>query len=167
MFNLYVILNFKSWKKILKIFFLAATRLNLEKKHILAIFHLIFQKIDIISDVIIPAAAILKIFFYHFLCNITKYDCAKFHIKSIFLSGFTLGALCVPLPSTQTMMRQEYPGQIELKTQKKRKKKRNFLLKRNLYIGISVVPDIRWKSADVSRTEVLFHMILFLFFGPL
>ena len=79
---------------------------------------------DIISEVIIHIAAILKKIFHHFFCNITKYDCAKFHIKSIFLSGFTLGALCVPLPSTQTMIRQEYPGQIELKTQKKKKKKK-------------------------------------------
>ena len=41
--QLYVILTFKSWKEILKIFFLAATRLILEK-NILAIFRIIFQK---------------------------------------------------------------------------------------------------------------------------
>ena len=43
-FNLYVILTFEIWKKILKIFFLAVTRLSLEKKYILAIFRIIFQK---------------------------------------------------------------------------------------------------------------------------
>ena len=30
----------------------------------------------------------LEFFFYHFFCNIKKYDCAKFYVKSIFLSGF-------------------------------------------------------------------------------
>ena len=58
------------------------------EKNILAIFRIIFQKIDVISDVIIAIAAILNFIFYHFFCNITKYDCAKFHVKSIFLSGF-------------------------------------------------------------------------------
>ena len=43
MFNLYGILTFKIWKKILKIFFLAVTRLNLEKKHILAIFCIVMS----------------------------------------------------------------------------------------------------------------------------
>ena len=49
--------------------------------------HNFFFKKDIISDVIIPIGAIL-IFFPPFLCNITKYDCAKFYVKSIFLSAF-------------------------------------------------------------------------------
>ena len=67
------------------------------------LFALFFKKIEIISDVIIPITAILKIFFYHvffffFFCNITKYDCTKFHVKSIFLSGFTQCGLYVPLP---------------------------------------------------------------------
>ena len=90
-------LDFQKLKKILKIFFSAVTRLIL--KLILAIFRIIFQKIDIISDVIIPTAAILKKIFYHFFCNITKYDCVKVHVKSIFLSGFTQGeTLCDPPP---------------------------------------------------------------------
>ena len=37
-----------------------------KKKDILAIFRIIFQKNGIISDVIIPTAAIFEIFFYHF-----------------------------------------------------------------------------------------------------
>ena len=40
----------------------AVTRLTLENKHIFAYS---FKKIDIINDVIILIAAILKIFFYH------------------------------------------------------------------------------------------------------
>ena len=99
-------LDFQKLKKILKIFFSAVTRLIL--KHILAIFRIIFQKIDIISDVIIPIAAILKKIFYHFFCNIKKYDCAKVHVKSIFLSGFTQGeTLCAP---PRGMIRQKYLG---------------------------------------------------------
>ena len=97
-------MTFKSWKKILKVFFLAVTRLVSEKKYILVIFWIICQKLDIIGDVIIPIATILKIFFYHFfffLCNITKYDCAKLHVKSIFISKFMQdqgGGTMRPLP---------------------------------------------------------------------
>ena len=43
--------------------------LILGKKNILAIFRIIFQKNWQFSDVIIPIAAILKKFFYHFFCN--------------------------------------------------------------------------------------------------
>ena len=89
-FNLYIILTFRSWKKILKVFFLAVTRLILEeKKHILAIFRIIFQKNWHNKLRHHPYSCNLKIFFYHFFCSITKYDCAKFHVKSMFLSGFT------------------------------------------------------------------------------
>ena len=45
-------------------------------------------------------------FFYHFCCNITKYDCAKFHVKSIFLSGFTQGGHY--MPPTPNMIRQKH-----------------------------------------------------------
>ena len=84
-------LDFQKLKKDLENLFLAGTRLILEKKHILAVFRTFFQKINIISDVIIPIAAILNFFFYQFFCDITKYDCAKFHVKSIFVSGFMQG----------------------------------------------------------------------------
>ena len=41
---MYVNLTFKSWKKILKIFFSSCHNVNFRKKHILAIFRIIFQK---------------------------------------------------------------------------------------------------------------------------
>ena len=47
-----------------------------------------------------------SIFFPPFFCNITEYYCAKFPVKSIFLSGFTQG---------YTVVRQKYPTQIGLK----------------------------------------------------
>ena len=88
---------FSSWHKF-----------SFSKKHFLAIFRIILQKTDIISDVIIAIAAILKFFFYQFFCNITMYNCAKFHVKSIFLSGFMQGStLCPPPP--RGMIRQRYP----------------------------------------------------------
>ena len=43
-FNFYIILTFKSLKKILKIFFFSCHRVNFRKKDILAIFRIIFQK---------------------------------------------------------------------------------------------------------------------------
>ena len=46
------------------------------------IIDMIIPIVDMISDIIIPIAAILKIFFYYIFCNITKYDFAKFHVKS-------------------------------------------------------------------------------------
>ena len=49
-----------------------------------------------ISDVIMPIAAILKISFYDFFVNVTKYDCAKFHDKNLFLSGFRQGVTMCP-----------------------------------------------------------------------
>ena len=86
------------------------------------LFALFFKKIEIISDVIIPVTAILKTFFYHFFffffffffCNITKYDCTKFHVKSIFLSGFTQCELYVPLPHPGHV-RKNNPGETGLK----------------------------------------------------
>ena len=76
-------LTFKNLKQILKIFFLVTTRIILEeKKHILAIFFIIFQKNYIISDVINPIAAILKLVFYHFFCNIQSMTVSNFMSKS-------------------------------------------------------------------------------------
>ena len=85
---------------------------NISKLTYIYSIYIFLIKIDIISDVIIPIGAILKIFFYHFFCHITKYDCAKFHFKSIFLSGFTQGegrvggTMCPP----RGMIRQKYHG---------------------------------------------------------
>ena len=58
-----------------------------------------------------PIAAILKISFYHFFVNVTKYDCAKFHDKNLFLSGFRQGVTMCPStpPPLWGMIRQKYP----------------------------------------------------------
>ena len=113
-------LDFQNLKKDLENLFSSCHKINFRKKHILAIFRIIFQKIDIISDVIIAIAAILKFFFYQFFCNITKYDCAKFHVKSIFLSGFMQGdTLCAPT-HPWGMIRQKYPGANTVKQLKSR-----------------------------------------------
>ena len=109
----------KAEKRSWKIFFLfrSCHKFNFRKKHILAVFRIIFQKKkDIISDVIISIAVILKIFFYHFFSNIVKHECAKSYVKSIFLSGFTQrGTLCAP-PPHQGMIRQEQPVADRAKT---------------------------------------------------
>ena len=72
-------LDFQNLKKYLENLFSSYHKVNCrKKKHILTIFCIVFQKkIDIISDVIISIAAILKKNFYYFHCNIIKYDCAK------------------------------------------------------------------------------------------
>ena len=96
--------DFQKLKKDLENLFLAVARLILEK-NILQPFFTFFKKIDIITDVIISIAAILKIFFVPFFCNISKYDSAKFHVKSIFLLGYTPGGtMCLPW----SMIRQKY-----------------------------------------------------------
>ena len=93
-------------EKDLENLFCSCHKVNFRKKHILAIFRIVFPKIDIISDVIIAITSSLKFFFYQFFCNIAKYDCAKFHVKSIFLSGFMQGGtMCSP----RGMIRQKYP----------------------------------------------------------
>ena len=55
-----------------------------------------------------------------FFCNITKHDCAKFHVKSIFLSGFTQGEYYVlqlpPSLHPEAWLDENAPGQIGLKT---------------------------------------------------
>ena len=103
-------LDFQKLQKDLENLFSSCRKINFRKKDILAIFRIIFQKIDIISDVIIAIAAILKFFFYQFFCDIAKYDCAKFHVKRFFLSGFMQEVLCV----SQGIIRQKSPRQIDL-----------------------------------------------------
>ena len=68
-------LDFQKMKKDLEKFFFSCHKVNFRKKPILAIFRIIFRKIEIISDVIIPIAEILKKNFYHCFYNIAKYDC--------------------------------------------------------------------------------------------
>ena len=104
-------LDFQKLKKFLENIFSRCHKVNFTKKHILAIFGIIFQKVDIISDVIIPIAAISKKVFYHFFCNITKYDCDKLYVESIFLLGFTSGTLCAPPGAWSD---KNSPGQIGL-----------------------------------------------------
>ena len=69
----------------------------------------IWKEIGKLNFVIIgiAMAAILKFFFCQFFYNITKYDYAKFHVKSIFLSEFTQG-----------MIRQKYPRAYRVKNDK-------------------------------------------------
>ena len=66
------------------------------KMFIILIFARFWQILHIICDVINFIATILKFFFGHFVYNMTRYYCAKFYIKSIFLSGFMQGAQCAP-----------------------------------------------------------------------
>ena len=44
--------------------------------------------------------------------DLSKYDCAKFPVKSMLLSGFRQGALCAP---PWGMMREKYPGTAKVK----------------------------------------------------
>ena len=69
----------------MKIFFLAVTRLIIEKKkHILAIFRISFQKIDIINDFTIPIAAIFNFFSTIFLVTLQSMT-ANFNSLEIFI----------------------------------------------------------------------------------
>ena len=86
----------------MKIFFPAVTRLILEKKHILAIFGIIFQKIDIISDIIIPIAAIFKNFF-NILFVALQSMTLQFPIKKHF-------PIRIQDALPRGMIRQKYPG---------------------------------------------------------
>ena len=72
-------LDFQRLRKDLGNLFPRCQKINFRKKQILAIFCIIFQKIDVISDAIIPIATILKKIFYHFFCNFAKYGCVKFN----------------------------------------------------------------------------------------
>ena len=60
----------------------------LRKPQFLQFFAFFFKISDIISDVITKIVQILEIFFGHFVYNITKYNCANYHVKSTFLTGF-------------------------------------------------------------------------------
>ena len=93
-------LDFQKLKKDLENLFSSLYKGNFRKKTYCSHFCIIVQKNYIISDVIITIAANLEIFFYHFFCNIAKYDCAKFYVKSIFLSGFLQGGHYVPPTAT-------------------------------------------------------------------
>ena len=105
-------------KKDLENLFSSCHKVKFRKKHIVAIFRLIFQKIDIVSDVIIAIAATLKFFFYQLFCNIIKYDCAKFLVKAFFYQdlcrwvGRGGEALCAP---PWCMIRQKYTGADRVK----------------------------------------------------
>ena len=65
-----------------------------------------------ITDVIILIAENFEKSFIPVFCNITKYDYVKFHVKSIFLSGFTQRVYYVP---DRDMIRQKYPGADRVK----------------------------------------------------
>ena len=67
-------------------------KVNFTKTTYLRHFHINFPKNYLANDVIIPAAVILK-FFNDLFQSIAKYDCTKFHVKTISLSGFRQGLL--------------------------------------------------------------------------
>ena len=90
-FNLYVILTFKSWKKILKIFFLAVTRLILN-----ILIDIINDIIDIIDDVIIAIAAILNFFFYQFFVTLQSMTVPNFMSKAFSYQDLRRGGHHVP-----------------------------------------------------------------------
>ena len=96
-FTLYVILTFKSWKKILKIFLLTAT---------------IFQKVDIISDVITAIASILIFFsakfFVTLLSTALPISCQKHFSIRIYARGRYV-------PPIWCMIRQKFPGTRRVK----------------------------------------------------
>ena len=108
-FNLLCFLDFQMLKKYLENLFSSYHKVNFRKKCILAILRIIFQKINIISNVIISTAAALKIFSTNFL-----FFFAKFHVKSIFLSGFMQGEHYMP-PLPRGMIRQKCPGADRVK----------------------------------------------------
>ena len=130
---MYIILTFRSWKKILKIFFLPVTRLILEKKYFLAIFRICSQKKKKWhNDFIILKAAILGKKFLPFFCNITSMT-ARFHVKSIFLPGFMQEGVLSPPPP--------HPPHDQTKICEKWKKdfcKINFCTNVRYYIGVFV-----------------------------
>ena len=86
---------------------------NFKKTSIFTVFF--FSQIsDIISDVITLIVRILKIFFDHFVYNITKYNCANYHVKSTFLTGFIQaggggGGHYVPPPPPRSTERKKSP----------------------------------------------------------
>ena len=100
----------RSWKS-----FFNCHKVNSRKKHILAIFRIIFQNNWHNYLRHHPCCRNFENFFPTFFCKITKYDCAKFHVKSISYQdlhkrkgggGGGGGAMCPP----RGMIRQKYPG---------------------------------------------------------
>ena len=90
--------DFQKLKKDLENLFLAVARLILEK-NILQPFFTFFKKIDIITDVIISIAAILKIFLYHFFVTFQSMILPNFMSKA-----FSYQDICLPW----SMIRQKY-----------------------------------------------------------
>ena len=72
--------------------FLAVTRLILEKKNIFyPFFTYFFKKINIISGVIIPIAAIFKNVFYNFFVTLQGITVPSFMSKAFSYQGLTSG----------------------------------------------------------------------------
>ena len=96
-------------------FLLAATRLILEKNnnHILAIFCIIFPKIDIISDAIIAIAEMLKFFSTNFFVTLQSMTVPYFMSKAFFYQDLCMGGeegCTMRPPSPRDIIRQQYPG---------------------------------------------------------
>ena len=78
--------------------FLAVTRLILEKNNIFyPFFTYFFKKINIISGVIIPIAAIFKNVFYNFFVTLQGITMPSFMSKAFSYQDLTSGELCAPL----------------------------------------------------------------------
>ena len=94
-------------KRDLENLFSSCYKVNYRKKNILAIFRKIFKKIEIISDAIIPIAAI-SINFYTIFCvtlqSMTVPNCMS---KAFSYQDLRRGRLCTPIP--RGMVRQKYP----------------------------------------------------------
>ena len=96
--NFVCCVGFPKLKRELKNIFQNSHNLNFCKSPFFQIFARFWPILHIICDVINFIATILKFFFGHFVYNMTRYYCAKFYIKSIFLSGFMHGGHNVPPP---------------------------------------------------------------------
>ena len=91
----------KAEKRSGKTFFRFCHKVNFRKKNILAVFRMIFQKKknDIIMDVIISIAAILKIFLYHFFATLHSMTVPNLMSKVFSYRIYTVGdTMCAPSP---------------------------------------------------------------------
>ena len=105
--------DFQKLKKDIENLFSSCCKVNFREKHILAIFRIIFQNIDIISDVIIAIAAILKFFSTNFFVTLESMIVPNFISKAFFYQDLgrrvRVGHYC-PLPPLGHDQTKKYPG---------------------------------------------------------
>ena len=110
-FNLYVILTFKSYKKVLKIFFLAVTRLILEKKYFSQFLHNFSKKL---TSLVTPSS--LQLQFRKLFCNIFFVTLQSMTVPNFMSKTFSYQDLrSVTQRSPWRMIRQKYPGADRVK----------------------------------------------------